>query len=104
MAKKKCMRSQCTELGNEVYMVPNRDEMIHFYEKDGKNLNIYPVITIIEAYYRHYQNTNVSINDLLEIIFNERDVAIMNEQEIHKLLLHNVFLPKISKKRALPMI
>ena len=113
------MKTLCTEIGNEIYLVHKNDEIINFYEKDGNNLHIYPVISIIGSFYKNYQNTNVSIYDLLQIIINDnddknsssssnennnsQDINVMDEREIHK-LFYNVFLPKFSKKRSLPLL
>ena len=101
------MRTLCTELGNEIYLVHEKEEIINSYEKEGNNLDIYLVFSMIEAFYKYYQNTNVSVLDLLKIIYNNNDNNnnnnLINEQEIHK-QLYNVFLPKISKKTSVPMI
>ena len=101
------MKRICTELGNEIYLVPNEDEMIRFYEKEGNNLDIYPAISIIEAFYRFSQNTNVSVFDVLRVVYNNNNNnnnnASMNEREIYG-LVNAVFLPKISNERALPIV
>ena len=106
MSEKKCrntMAMLCTELGNEIYLEPKIDEMINFYENEGKNTKIYPIISMIGSFYLNYQNTNVSIIDILEIIYENKNIGIMSKHEIHK-LLHGIILPKISKKRVLPLI
>lgn len=106
------MRMLCTEIGNEIYLVHKGDEIINSYEKEEKNTSIYLIISIIDKFYRYYQNTNVSIYDLLQIIFNNdrnnntnnaQDIIVMNEGDIHR-ALYNVYLPKISKKRSLPLL
>ena len=99
------MRTLCTEIGNEIYPVYEKDEFINSNEKEGKKLNIYLVFSMIEAFYKYYQNTNVSVLDLFKIIYNNNnnDNNLINEQESHKLLF-GVFLPKISKKTSIPII
>ena len=91
------------DLGNEFYLEPKTDEMIRFYEKEGNDVQICPVITMIGSFYCYNQNANVSIVDALQIIYNDKNLEITSEQEIHK-LLQGVILPKISKKMVLPLI
>ena len=99
------MRTLCTELGNEIYLVHEKEEIINSYEKEGNNLDIYLVFSMIEAFYKYYQNTNVSVLDLFKIIYNNNnnDNNLINEQESHKLLF-GVFLPNISRKTSIPII
>ena len=97
------MTMLCTELGNEIYLEPKIDEMLRFYENEGKNIEIYPVLSMLGSFYLNYQNTNVSIIDVLEIIYNDKNWDFVSKQEIHK-LLHGLILPKISKNRVLPLI
>ena len=100
------MSKLCTEPGNEINVVSLKEEIIKFYQNLGKDNDIHSTLSVLMDYFYYFNNTSVSINEVLQIICknNREKIKDLSEMDNHHLLLNSVFLPKYSTSRALPLL
>lgn len=91
----------CTEPGIEINEISLISEIL---KNEKTTPEIQTVVSIIMNFFIHHENTSVTINELLEIICDDKDIRKRLDQlSNYHLLMNSLYLPKCSLLRPLPL-